>query len=61
MSLIIPQLYLFFCLKYDAEIVFWEAKGREQQHQVEMIQQQINSSDAQLRISSEQVNSKFLI
>ncbi|XP_077289207.1 ras association domain-containing protein 8 isoform X2 [Arctopsyche grandis] len=43
--------------KYDAEIVFWEAKGREQQHQVEMIQQQINSSDAQLRISSEQVQS----
>lgn len=42
--------------QYDAEIGFWESKGREQQHQVEMIQQQISSSDTQLRVSTEQVS-----
>ncbi|GBP15232.1 Ras association domain-containing protein 8 [Eumeta japonica] len=40
---------------YDAEIGYWENKGREQERQVEMLQQQINSADNQLRISTEQV------
>ncbi|KAI5645791.1 ras association (RalGDS/AF-6) domain-containing protein [Phthorimaea operculella] len=42
-------------IKYDAEIGYWETKGREQERQVELLQQQINSADNQLRISSEQV------
>ncbi|XP_045504089.1 ras association domain-containing protein 8 isoform X1 [Colias croceus] len=42
-------------IKYDAEIGFWENKGREQERQVELLQQQINSADNQLRISTEQV------
>ncbi|KAJ2954825.1 hypothetical protein O0L34_g3137 [Tuta absoluta] len=42
-------------IKYDAEIGYWETKGREQERQVELLQQQINSADSQLRISSEQV------
>ncbi|CAK1545681.1 unnamed protein product [Leptosia nina] len=42
-------------IKYDAEIGYWENKGREQERQVELLQQQINSADNQLRISTEQV------
>ncbi|XP_022815369.1 ras association domain-containing protein 8 isoform X2 [Spodoptera litura] len=42
-------------IKYDAEIGFWENKGREQERQVELLQQQISSADNQLRISTEQV------
>ncbi|XP_022113913.1 ras association domain-containing protein 8 isoform X1 [Pieris rapae] len=42
-------------IKYDAEIGYWENKGREQERQVELLQQQINSADSQLRISTEQV------
>lgn len=42
-------------IKYDAEIGYWENKGREQDRQVEVIQQQINSADNQLRISTEQI------
>ncbi|XP_059051975.1 ras association domain-containing protein 8 isoform X1 [Achroia grisella] len=42
-------------IKYDAEIGYWENKGREQDRQVELLQQQINSADNQLRISTEQV------
>ncbi|XP_045779243.1 ras association domain-containing protein 8 isoform X2 [Maniola jurtina] len=42
-------------IKYDAEIGFWENKGREQERQVELLQQQISSTDNQLRISTEQV------
>ncbi|XP_063380700.1 ras association domain-containing protein 8 isoform X3 [Cydia fagiglandana] len=41
-------------IKYDAEIGFWENKGREQERQVELLQQQISSADNQLRISTEQ-------
>ncbi|XP_063357568.1 ras association domain-containing protein 8 isoform X3 [Cydia amplana] len=41
-------------IKYDAEIGFWETKGREQERQVELLQQQISSADNQLRISTEQ-------
>ncbi|XP_023945443.1 ras association domain-containing protein 8 isoform X3 [Bicyclus anynana] len=44
-------------IKYDAEIGFWENKGREQERQVELLQQQISSTDNQLRISTEQVQS----
>ncbi|XP_050680235.1 ras association domain-containing protein 8 [Leptidea sinapis] len=44
-------------IKYDAEIGFWENKGREQERQVELIQQQISSADNQLRISTEQIQS----
>ncbi|XP_013139785.1 PREDICTED: ras association domain-containing protein 8 isoform X2 [Papilio polytes] len=42
-------------IKYDAEIGYWENKGREQERQVELLQQQISSADNQLRISTEQV------
>ncbi|OWR41670.1 hypothetical protein KGM_212488 [Danaus plexippus plexippus] len=42
-------------IKYDAEIGFWENKGREQDRQVELLQQQISSADNQLRLSAEQV------
>ncbi|KAJ0172268.1 hypothetical protein K1T71_012241 [Dendrolimus kikuchii] len=42
-------------IKYDAEIGYWENKGREQERQVELLQQQITSADNQLRISTEQV------
>ncbi|XP_013186149.1 uncharacterized protein LOC106131568 isoform X2 [Amyelois transitella] len=42
-------------IKYDAEIGYWENKGREQERQVELLQQQISSTDNQLRISTEQV------
>ncbi|XP_049886144.1 ras association domain-containing protein 8 [Pectinophora gossypiella] len=42
-------------IKYDAEIGYWENKGREQERQVELLQQQISSADNQLRINSEQV------
>ncbi|KAG7309182.1 hypothetical protein JYU34_005106 [Plutella xylostella] len=42
-------------IKYDAEIGYWETKGREQDRQVELLQQQISSADSQLRISTEQV------
>ncbi|XP_013166337.1 PREDICTED: ras association domain-containing protein 8 isoform X1 [Papilio xuthus] len=42
-------------IKYDAEIGYWENKGREQDRQVELLQQQISSADNQLRISTEQV------
>ncbi|PZC76898.1 ras association domain-containing protein 8 [Helicoverpa armigera] len=42
-------------IKYDAEIGFWENKGREQERQVELLQQQISSADNQLRIGTEQV------
>ncbi|XP_030035167.2 ras association domain-containing protein 8 [Manduca sexta] len=42
-------------IKYDAEIGYWENKGREQERQVELLQQQIGSADNQLRISTEQV------
>lgn len=48
-------------LQYDAEIGFWENKGREQERQVELLQQQISSADNQLRISTEQVISIFLL
>ncbi|XP_041982993.1 ras association domain-containing protein 8 [Aricia agestis] len=41
-------------IKFDAEIGFWENKGREQERQVELLQQQITSTDNQLRISTEQ-------
>ncbi|XP_047537609.1 ras association domain-containing protein 8 [Vanessa atalanta] len=44
-------------IKYDAEIGYWENKGREQERQVELLQQQITSADNQLRISTEQVQS----
>ncbi|XP_068619587.1 ras association domain-containing protein 8 isoform X3 [Battus philenor] len=42
-------------IKYDAEIGYWENKGREQDRQVELLQQQISSADNQLRINTEQV------
>ncbi|XP_026332097.1 ras association domain-containing protein 8 [Hyposmocoma kahamanoa] len=42
-------------IKYDAEIGYWENKSREQERQVELLQQQISSADNQLRISTEQV------
>lgn len=42
-------------IKYDAEIGYWETKGREQERQVELLQQQISSADNQLRVSTEQV------
>ncbi|KAM3961177.1 ras association domain-containing protein 8 isoform 2-T2 [Aphomia sociella] len=42
-------------IKYDAEIGYWENKGREQDRQVELLQQQISSADNLLRISTEQV------
>lgn len=42
-------------IKYDAEIGYWENKGREQDRQVELLQQQISSADNQLRVSTEQV------
>ncbi|KAL4717139.1 hypothetical protein ACJJTC_017026 [Scirpophaga incertulas] len=42
-------------IKYDAEIGYWENKGREQERQVELLQQQISSADNQLRISADQV------
>lgn len=42
-------------IKFDAEIGYWENKGREQERQVELLQQQISSADNQLRISTEQV------
>ncbi|XP_045538155.1 ras association domain-containing protein 8 isoform X3 [Papilio machaon] len=42
-------------IKYDAEIGYWENKGREQERQVELLQQQISTADNQLRISTEQV------
>lgn len=42
-------------IKYDAEIGYWENKGREQERQVELLQQQISSADNQLRIGTEQV------
>lgn len=41
-------------IKYDAEIGYWESKGREQDRQADVIQQQICTADAQIRLGAEQ-------
>lgn len=41
--------------KYDAEIVFWEAKTREQQHQIEFMSQEMARIEAHTRLTEDQV------
>ncbi|XP_054271762.1 ras association domain-containing protein 8 [Macrosteles quadrilineatus] len=41
--------------KYDAEIVFWEAKTREQQHQIEFMAQEITRIEAHSRLTEDQI------
>lgn len=42
--------------KYDAEIVFWEGKTREQQHQIEFMAQEMARIETQSRLTEEQVS-----
>jgi hypothetical protein len=42
-------------LQFDAEIVFWEGKSREQQHQMEFLSQEAARVEAAVRLSEEQV------
>lgn len=46
--------------KYDAEIVFWEAKTREQQHQIEFMAQEITRIEAHSRLTEDQVQLKHI-
>uniref|UniRef100_A0A1B6MFX6 Ras-associating domain-containing protein n=1 Tax=Graphocephala atropunctata TaxID=36148 RepID=A0A1B6MFX6_9HEMI len=41
--------------KYDAEIVFWEAKTREQQHQIEFMAQEMVRIEAHSRLTDDQI------
>lgn len=41
--------------KFDAEIVFWEGKAREQQHQMEFLSQEAARVEAAVRLSEEQL------
>ncbi|XP_066998894.1 ras association domain-containing protein 8 isoform X1 [Anabrus simplex] len=41
--------------KFDAEIVFWEGKSREQQHQMEFLSQEAARMDKAARISEDQL------
>jgi Ras association domain-containing protein 7/8 len=45
----------FDLLQFDAEIVFWEGKAREQQHQMEFLLQEATRVEAAARLSEEQV------
>lgn len=44
-----------FFFQFDAEIVFWEGKGREQQMQMEFMSQEIMNVGNTSKINSEQV------
>lgn len=46
--------------KYDAEIMFWEGKTREQQHQMDFMAQEATRIEATGRHTEEQVYLNFL-
>jgi hypothetical protein len=46
---------VFNLLQFDAEIVFWEGKTREQQHQMEFLSQEADRVEVAARLSEEQV------
>jgi hypothetical protein len=46
---------VFDLLQFDAEIVFWEGKTREQQHQMEFLSQEAARVESAVRLSEEQV------
>jgi hypothetical protein len=50
-----PVVSAFNLLQFDAEIVFWEGKAREQQHQLEFLSQEAARVEAAVRLSEEQV------
>lgn len=45
----------FNFLQFDAEIVFWEGKTREQQHQMEFLAQEAARIEVAARLGEEQV------
>jgi Ras association domain-containing protein 7/8 len=45
----------FTLLQFDAEIVFWEGKTREQQHQVDFLAQEAARIEVAARLGEEQV------
>lgn len=47
---------MFFCLQYDAEIMFWEGKSKEQQKHMDLINKEI----ARLEVVSAQHESQTL-
>lgn len=47
--------------KYDAEIVFWEGKTREHQHQMEFMSQESARMEAQSRQAEDQVHHLYLV
>ena len=42
-------------MQYDAEIVFWEGKTREQQHQMEFLAQEAARVEVATRLAEEQL------
>lgn len=42
-------------LQFDAEILYWETKNREQMHQMDFISQEVNRMEATGRLIEEQV------
>jgi hypothetical protein len=50
-----PVVSAFDVLQFDAEIVFWEGKTREQQHQMEFLSQEAARVEAAVRLSEGQV------
>ena len=45
----------FILLQFDAEILFWEGKTHEQQHQVEFLSQEASRIEVVARLGEEQV------
>lgn len=53
MLLLYLQLSIWF--KFDAEILYWETKNREQMHQMDYISQEVNRIESAGRFIEEQV------
>lgn len=44
-----------FIFQFDAEILYWETKNREQMHQIDFISQEVNRMETTGRLIEEQV------
>lgn len=49
------NIYFIIYLQFDAEILYWETKNREQMHQMDFISQEVNRMETTGRLIEEQV------
>lgn len=49
------NMYFIIYLQFDAEILYWETKNREQMHQMDFISQEVNRMETTGRLIEEQV------